>query len=391
MVFAHIPLWTVYPEWGWGTDDGAQALLLKRFGSVTVLNGHIHQIMQKVEGNVAFHTARSTAFPQPAPGTAPSPGADEGRAGRATAAMLGVAESAGARPGNGSPSRHAARRLTGAMSDALLLLAAVLLAGSPVRPPEARPCRGPIDNFAFAPPGSRSRRAPGDLDQPRRHPPYRVSRRRRPRLSVAAARHRRQLLLTFTSRAHTAISARCIRTCRHRRGEMRAGRRLALARVAAVPRSADAVAGASASSDRLPHLDAAYNLARWLVRDPTWPKTWCRTRCCARCAISRVSRRRRACLAAADRPQHGLRPAGSAQAGAGRDGAGRRGEHDPALGLADPADDPEAALVRRQDSRGSSGAWRRCRSSCANVWCCGSSRSFRTRRSRTSPACRSAR
>jgi Icc protein len=75
VVFAHVPLWTVYPEWGWGTDDGAQALgYLKRFGSVTVLNGHIHQIMQKVEGNVAFHTARSTAFPQPAPGTAPSPG-----------------------------------------------------------------------------------------------------------------------------------------------------------------------------------------------------------------------------------------------------------------------------------------------------------------------------
>lgn len=75
VVFAHIPLWTVYPDWGWGTDDGAQALsYLKRFGSVTVLNGHIHQVMQKVEGNVTFHTARSTAFPQPAPGTAPSPG-----------------------------------------------------------------------------------------------------------------------------------------------------------------------------------------------------------------------------------------------------------------------------------------------------------------------------
>jgi 3',5'-cyclic AMP phosphodiesterase CpdA len=75
VVFAHIPLWVVYEQWGWGTDDGAQALgLLKRFGSVTVLNGHIHQVMQKVEGNVAFHTARSTAFPQPAPGAAPSPG-----------------------------------------------------------------------------------------------------------------------------------------------------------------------------------------------------------------------------------------------------------------------------------------------------------------------------
>jgi 3',5'-cyclic-AMP phosphodiesterase len=75
VVFAHIPLWSVYPEWGWGTDDSAQALgHLKKFGSVTVLNGHIHQTMQKVEGNVTFHTAMSTAFPQPKPGTAPSPG-----------------------------------------------------------------------------------------------------------------------------------------------------------------------------------------------------------------------------------------------------------------------------------------------------------------------------
>jgi len=75
VVFAHIPLWSVYPEWGWGTDDSARALsYLKRFGSVSVLNGHIHQVMQKVEGNVTFHTARSTAFPQPAPGSAPSPG-----------------------------------------------------------------------------------------------------------------------------------------------------------------------------------------------------------------------------------------------------------------------------------------------------------------------------
>ncbi|HEY1475277.1 MAG TPA: metallophosphoesterase [Pseudolabrys sp.] len=75
VVFAHIPLWAVYPQWGWGTEDSARALgLLKRFGSVTVLNGHIHQVMQKVEGNVTFHTARSTAFPQPAPGSAPSPG-----------------------------------------------------------------------------------------------------------------------------------------------------------------------------------------------------------------------------------------------------------------------------------------------------------------------------
>ncbi len=75
VVFAHIPLWSVYPEWGWGTDDSAQALsYLRKFGSVSVLNGHIHQIMQKVEGNVTFHTAMSTAFPQPQPGKADSPG-----------------------------------------------------------------------------------------------------------------------------------------------------------------------------------------------------------------------------------------------------------------------------------------------------------------------------
>jgi 3',5'-cyclic AMP phosphodiesterase CpdA len=75
VVFAHIPLWAIYPDWGWGTSDSEQALaMLRRFGSVSVLNGHIHQIMQKVEGNVTFHTAMSTAFPQPEPGAAPSPG-----------------------------------------------------------------------------------------------------------------------------------------------------------------------------------------------------------------------------------------------------------------------------------------------------------------------------
>ena len=91
VVFAHIPLWSIYPEWGWGTRDSAQALsILKRFGSVTVLNGHIHQVMQKVEGNVSFHTAMSTAFPQPAPGAAPSPGPMVVPAGRLRQ-VLGVA------------------------------------------------------------------------------------------------------------------------------------------------------------------------------------------------------------------------------------------------------------------------------------------------------------
>jgi Icc protein len=69
VVLAHIPMWTVYAQWGWGTADADQALaLLKRYGSVTILNGHIHQVLQKVEGNVTLHTAMSLAYPLPTPG-----------------------------------------------------------------------------------------------------------------------------------------------------------------------------------------------------------------------------------------------------------------------------------------------------------------------------------
>jgi Icc protein len=92
VIFAHIPLWMVYPEWRWGTPDAAEALTyLKRFGSVTVLNGHIHQVVQKVEGNVAFHTATSTAFPQPAPGSAPHAGPMVVPAGKLKS-VLGITE-----------------------------------------------------------------------------------------------------------------------------------------------------------------------------------------------------------------------------------------------------------------------------------------------------------
>jgi 3',5'-cyclic AMP phosphodiesterase CpdA len=92
VIFAHIPLWMVYPEWGWGTPDAMEALTyLKRFGSVTVLNGHIHQVVQKVEGNVAFHTAMSTAFPQPAPGSAPHAGPMMVPAGKLKS-VLGITE-----------------------------------------------------------------------------------------------------------------------------------------------------------------------------------------------------------------------------------------------------------------------------------------------------------
>jgi 3',5'-cyclic AMP phosphodiesterase CpdA len=93
VIFAHVPLWTVYPQWGWGTDDGGRAMeLVKRFGSVTVLNGHIHQVLQKIEGNVTFHTARSTAFPQPEPGKADSPGPMKNVAAEKLQSMIGVTQ-----------------------------------------------------------------------------------------------------------------------------------------------------------------------------------------------------------------------------------------------------------------------------------------------------------
>ena len=93
VVTAHIPLWTIYADWGWKTDDGDQALaLLKRFGSVTVLNGHIHQTIQKVEGHVTLHTADSTAFPQPAPGAAPSAGPMKEVAADRLRQMLGITD-----------------------------------------------------------------------------------------------------------------------------------------------------------------------------------------------------------------------------------------------------------------------------------------------------------
>jgi hypothetical protein len=90
VVFAHVPLWAVYEKWGWGTKDAEQALaLLKRFGSVTVLNGHIHQILQKIEGKVVFHTARSTAFPQGEPGKG-TPGPLRGVPAEKLRGMLGL-------------------------------------------------------------------------------------------------------------------------------------------------------------------------------------------------------------------------------------------------------------------------------------------------------------
>jgi 3',5'-cyclic-AMP phosphodiesterase len=91
VVYAHVPLWAVYPKWGWATQDSQQAMsYLKRFAAVTVLNGHIHQVLQKTEGNITFHTARSTAFPQPEPGKAASPGPIKTVASEKLRSMLGL-------------------------------------------------------------------------------------------------------------------------------------------------------------------------------------------------------------------------------------------------------------------------------------------------------------
>jgi 3',5'-cyclic AMP phosphodiesterase CpdA len=75
VVFTHVPLYALYEEWGWTTQDGASALaMLAPYEHVTVLNGHIHQIVTHVEGNIHFASANATAYPQPRPGTAPKPG-----------------------------------------------------------------------------------------------------------------------------------------------------------------------------------------------------------------------------------------------------------------------------------------------------------------------------
>ena len=103
VVLAHIPLWTVWEPWGWGTADSAAAMaLLRPYGSVTVLNGHIHQVLQKVEGNVALHTAMSLAYPLPAPG---QPGI--GEPGPLTVSAAELATVLGTRRVEVVPGRHA--------------------------------------------------------------------------------------------------------------------------------------------------------------------------------------------------------------------------------------------------------------------------------------------
>ena len=146
VVLAHMPLWALYPQWGWGTDDAAEALAyLKRFGSVTVLNGHIHQVMQKVEGHVQFHTARSTAFPQPAPGAAAAPGPMRVPA-ETLRSMLGLSSV------THRPHMHDLAITESTLSDGTAAVATVAAATAPAARPTSNAARTiSISNFTFAP------------------------------------------------------------------------------------------------------------------------------------------------------------------------------------------------------------------------------------------------
>jgi 3',5'-cyclic-AMP phosphodiesterase len=74
VILSHIPLYNLYPKWGWGTVDWPNALSsLSRFSAVTVLNGHIHQAIHHTEGNIQYSTAVSTAYPLPSPGDGEKP------------------------------------------------------------------------------------------------------------------------------------------------------------------------------------------------------------------------------------------------------------------------------------------------------------------------------
>ena len=175
VLMAHLPLWTIYEQWGWGTADAGRALgYLKRFGSVTVLNGHIHQIIQKVEGNVTFHTAEFDGIPAAGAGDRSRSWADEGRARRGIAQVPRYTDSQLCpRQGRSRADRQHARRLRGrpmsmilgrappprgavllgAVALGLLLLAGLtqVLAGETAVKAAASPATVNIDNFAFAP------------------------------------------------------------------------------------------------------------------------------------------------------------------------------------------------------------------------------------------------
>ena len=203
VVFAHIPLWTVYQQWGWGTDDGVQALsYLRRFGSVTVLNGHIHQVMQKVEGNVAFHTALlhgiSAARARQRAGSRPDQGVSVRQAALRPGGQDGPAGSRACAPGD---RRHAARRLippgTGAdiMRRRIMVLGVVLLAGGGIAAAAGENATVTIDNFTFS--GAQITVPPGTKVtwENRDDIPHTITDAGEPRgFPIAGARHRRDIL-----------------------------------------------------------------------------------------------------------------------------------------------------------------------------------------------------
>jgi hypothetical protein len=72
VIFAHRPLFDLYPDWDWTTTDGQKAIdLLKDHRFVTVFYGHIHQEHHHRTGHIQHHSATSLIFPLPAPGSVP--------------------------------------------------------------------------------------------------------------------------------------------------------------------------------------------------------------------------------------------------------------------------------------------------------------------------------
>jgi predicted phosphodiesterase len=72
VIFAHRPLFDLYPQWDWATRDGAKAIeLLMPYANVTVFYGHIHQEHHQMTGHIAHHSAMSLIFPLPVAGSQP--------------------------------------------------------------------------------------------------------------------------------------------------------------------------------------------------------------------------------------------------------------------------------------------------------------------------------
>lgn len=66
LVFSHSPLYYYYKPSNFWTEDADQVqAILRRFDSVAVIHGHMHQMLTNRIGNIHFHGMASTAWPWP--------------------------------------------------------------------------------------------------------------------------------------------------------------------------------------------------------------------------------------------------------------------------------------------------------------------------------------